>query len=250
MNRRLALVPALLLVAVVVLMASPGTGLLPYFSPPRPQAPAPPPSTGPASGPVTAASSFPPHPSITCPNPPPPPAYGMVNGVWPPTPKQSSQAPCSYVAQDGVTGSLFSNAPHSGANFKVPIYLPTVGSKGQEFSYSGVYVGDVLTGDPHSAYRQSFAEAIFTPAPWSGGINYSINVALFSFVNLTFFTTIGSLCPAGIQVSWNYSWFCGIDEMGGGAGASYGQIPGGVWLNVTFDGVKGSSVGTHLWVNS
>ena len=41
MNRRLALVPALLLVAVVVLMASPGTGLLPYFSPARSQAPGP-----------------------------------------------------------------------------------------------------------------------------------------------------------------------------------------------------------------
>lgn len=241
-----ALATAALLVALTGLMASPApylgvTGPVASGSPSAPGQPvhfAAPPATPSPQGPK---------PLLTCPTPPNPyPIFGVAGWI---TPLQTQQAPCPPIAQDSAHVTFFSNVPGSGENVRVPLHLPSIGALGQENAYTDFYLGLPVRGDTFSVDGQSYAQVMFVPNA-SGTFHYDLSAHVWSIVNSSKPTTWGGGCPGlSENFTWNYSFFCEVDDVGGGAGHSLGSINGGTWVNVTFDGVSGGSRGMALWLN-
>ena len=240
-----------LAVAVVALMVSPAPSLA-ASTISGSSAPVPPPS-GRAAPPLTLSPAAP-RPLLTCPTPPNPyPIYGVggengaVEGI---TPLQTQQSPCPWEALDSAHISFFSNVPSSAENVRIPIHLPAQGPAGQENAYYDFYLGMVVRGDPEAAYHQSYAEVLFVPNA-SGSLHYDLFAHVWSIVNASTPTTWGGGCPgASTNFTWNNSWFCEIDELGGGLGKDLGRISANTWVNVTFDGTYGGSAGLAVWLNS
>jgi hypothetical protein len=241
-RRSARIASAIALVAIVVILVAPsgwaGASLPPAAALPSHAA------TG-HPGPVARPGA--PRPAYTCPNPPY--AYGPVFGLPPPNPSLTYQLCRGPIAQDMATGTFSSSAPGSGERFTEPIYLPTTGSPGQSYSFNSFYVGMVVRGDPASAFRQSYAEVLFTPAGQSPNVteNWSLSVAVWSMRNFTANATCGN---QSLTVSWNDSDWCLADEIDYGHGfVGPAEISGNTWYNVTFDGVIGSTTGMWVWAN-
>lgn len=240
--RRLALLATLLLV-IGVLVTPTGVGLSSGAAAKAAvAAPASPAWTGP-----TAA----PRPAFTCPPPIQMPVYGAVatsaGDFYPPTPGQVQQTCGNSVDQDTIHGTFSSNLPYSGERFQEPVYLPGTGSPGPTFAYQDFSLGMVVEGDVASAWRQSYAELYFTPQ--QSGVNatvsWAVTFAVWSFHN----QTAGGSCANAISVVWNNSFFCIDDNFNVSNGVGPSSLPGGTWLNVTFDGLRGASTGLVVSVN-
>ncbi|MCI4335906.1 MAG: PKD domain-containing protein [Thermoplasmata archaeon] len=191
------------------------------------------------------------HPTITCPSTPPPsPVYTLVGDLFPMTPKMTQQGPCDLVDEDEVHATLSSSAAQSAETYVQPLWLPPDSASGSQSSaYGQVYVGMIVSGDPNSEWRQSYAEVAFTP---SGG-TWKEEVAVWSLVNSSFYGGLTNdsvaKCPSSSSMwfSWNNSYFCEVDQA---SGNTFGTtVPGNSFINVTFAGAKTSSYGLNVWVN-
>ncbi|MCI4352424.1 MAG: PKD domain-containing protein [Thermoplasmata archaeon] len=174
------------------------------------------------------------------------PTYHPVGDGWPLSPSQVYQTPCPPVGHDQVHASFFSAVSGSGERFTESVYLPTAGGGpfAQGDSFSALYVGMVVHGDPRSEWNQSYAQVVF--APISGGAKYSENLTIWSLVNLSKLTVP---CP-GLNLSWNNSYFCEVDDVAHGAGTTLtSALTGGSWVTVTFDGNVSATDGVRVWVN-
>ena len=201
-----------------------------------------------ASG--VASVSAVPHPLVTCPpTPPPSPAYGLVGGLFPPSPTPLYQGPCDLVLEDEVHASLGSNLAYSGERFTVPLWLPPDGAAASQASaYGAMVVGLVVSGDSSSAWRQSYAEIVFTP----GAGSWSVDVSVWSMRNDSVYGGSPSesawQCPTNsMALSWNNSYFCVVQMVGT---TSLGvSITGGDFVNVTFVGAVGATDGLTVYEN-
>ncbi|MGI0132783.1 MAG: PKD domain-containing protein [Thermoplasmata archaeon] len=240
-----AVATGIFLVAIATLMVSPAPSLAGASA-----TPALPPSAGPATSTVGASPAIGPQvpqPLLTCPTPPNPyPIYGV--GGWI-TPLQTQQSPCPWVDQDSAHVSFFSNSPASAENVRIPIHLPSQGSGGQENAYTDFYLGEPVRGDTESVDGQSYAQVMFV-ANTSTSLHYDLFAHVWSIVNSSTPTTWGGGCPgASVNFTWNNSFFCEVDDVGGGFGRNIGNISAGTWVNVTFDGTHGGSRGLNVWLN-
>ncbi len=174
-----------------------------------------PPFSSPVAGGPTAARSHPP-PPLSC--PPGYPAYVNLPGeVWPLDPNFAYQGPCRYIAEDEVHASFASGASGSGARWSIPWTLPAEGIGGQENIEEGLYVGMVVSGNGQSMWNQSYLEVLATPSlNLLSQLTWNVNLSVLSFVNMTYFHPAG--CPAGaLNLSWNDTYFCEIDDLANGA---------------------------------
>ncbi|MCI4325737.1 MAG: PKD domain-containing protein [Thermoplasmata archaeon] len=199
---------------------------------------------GPSHAAKTTAAA---HPAVfQCPNPPL--GYGSVSGFLPPTPVQAGQTCPGPIVEDTIHGSFSSNVPGSGERWKEAIYLPANGTPGQPFEYSDVFLGMVVSGDPSSLYRQSYAQVIFTPS--SAGPNTTVTWGVSAAVWAMHNETAGGACSDSMTFVWNWSFWCIQNMIQNGAGlVGPTGLAGGTWFNVTFDGQIGQSSGMTVWAN-
>lgn len=181
------------------------------------------------------------HPLVTC--PPMYPTWGALGNWLPVSPAQTLQSPCPWIGMDEQHLTYSSQVGGSGTNFRMPLYLPTDPASNQSSSMFNFYIGMVVSGDVHSEWHQSYAELNFAP---NGGGSWNEGLAVYSLVNQSYFGR--SACPA-LNFTWNNSYFCEIDDWGGGMGSNDVSVPGGSWLNVTFNGSIGGTVGLRIWSN-
>ena len=199
-------------------------------------------SMAPSHGPTTPRAHV--HPLITCPMMYP--MWGAVGNYLPLSPSQYSQSPCPWTGQDEQHLTFSSQAAGSGSNFRLPLYLPKDPASNQSSSMYGFYVGMVVTGDVHSEWHQSYAELNFAPSGSGAGLLWNEGLAIYSLVNQSYFGN--TPCPA-LNFTWNNSYFCEVDEWGGGSGSVDASVPAGSWLNVTFNGTVLGTTGLRIWSN-
>lgn len=248
MNRRASGVAVIALVALLAILILSGLPAAPraITAPASPMAVLAPHAASPSAARPSVVASLPPHPNVPC--PPFYPGWGTIGGLWPIAPLQSPQGPCPWTGTDESHVSYFSNQPGSGQNVKIPLYLPADGPSLVSSLYNSLYIGMVLRGDPNSVSFQSYAEVTFTPTGSGASLSYSVELALWSLVNASFFKAGG--CPSlSINFTWNGVYYCELDEMAGGNGVPIESVPHATALNVTFDGQFAGGGATRLWVN-
>ena len=189
--------------------------------------------------------------AVGCPlGPPPfPQPTVLLGNVFPLDPNFYLQNPCPLIQQDEVHAAFASPAAGSGTHLTVPWYLPPEGPSGQENATSGAYLGMVVTGDPYSEGNQSYLEVVAEPTGARATFEWHLELAVLSFVNYTKLQGTNPFCSNGQNLSYNYSYFCEIDDLTGGAPIPLFTSTGGAWVSVSFDGQVGGSKALQVWVN-
>ncbi|MGI0139889.1 MAG: PKD domain-containing protein [Thermoplasmata archaeon] len=205
------------------------------------------PSTAPASSNAPASGPL----AVTC-NPLYPVFTLLPGGVYPLDPDFYLQAPCHVFGVDEIHGSFDSSVPGSGSRWTLPVTLPAGNGVAETSAnlVNGFYVGMVVSGDALSEFNQSYLEVHAVPVPTPLSVlTWNLSVAVLSLRNSSTFS--GGGCPAAAEnLSWNYSYYCEIDDLSGGSPIGLGTYTGGHALNLTFAGVVGSERGLELWLNS
>jgi hypothetical protein len=250
---------------VLVLIVSGLAGALPVASTAGGLAahPLPAPLSGVPAAPsaTTAAPVHPgihPHPSVLpCNTNPRWPVWFGTGDGFPPTPTVSLQSGCGgtlYAAQDEEHASFLSNVQGSAQRWTESIYLPMDSLQVQ--SYGGFYLGEVVKGDPKSAWNQSYAEVSF----WPQASGFTSTLSVYSLENDTNFQNrqinFGN-CSLPLTLAWNSTIWCEGSDFSNLAGDIETTIPGGSWVNVTFNGVPAINTSTKVtpgtplsvWVN-
>ncbi len=232
------------LLAVVLLLLISALPALPYGTG-SPSASSGAIASGPAAPPAAATTTGArPHPAVSCGGGYP--AYGSLpGGIWPLSPDFYLQGPCAPIAQDEIHASFSAHGTGSGSRWTIPWYLPAESANGQENATAGVYLGMVVSGDPHSAYNQSYLELLATPTALTSGFSWNFSVAVLSFANASTYSTA---CGSGLNLSWNDSYWCEWDDLNSGSSISLVGVPGGSWVQATFVGSPDGH-GTKIFVN-
>lgn len=247
------------IVALVALLSAPGLSVFapagggPSAGTPR--------ATGlpaPWSGPTplvlaTSAHRSPlaPHPAVKCPPAPYPTYYAVGNGL-PPEPNPNHQGNCPLLQWDAQHASFFSNTPKSGQMFSIQVYLPGAGTQGQACNFPDFYIGMVVAGDAKSEHNESYAAVNFIPNGGCGSqsgsaITYSVGAQVWAFQN---YSNTSSVCPnGGLSLTWNNWFWCVLEEINSGSGASLGTLNGNHWYNITLFGYGGVSPRLTAYVN-
>jgi hypothetical protein len=236
------------LVAIALLLVLPAPSAVTASHPGAPagaRAPAAPPLTGRAA-PTPRGSHSPAVP--TCLNVP---SYGYIGspGALPITPLQLYQGPCPFVSVDEVHGSFDSAVAGSGERWTIPVHLPANGpSAPQANAYYQFYLGMVVTGDPRSEWKQSYAAIVFTDAGNSGTgpqPKWTAGFHVFSLVNSTKY--LGGFC-SDLNFTWNQSYYCELDDLTNTSGPTL-TFTAGDQLQATFAGATGGTGGLAMWLN-
>ncbi|MCI4364968.1 MAG: PKD domain-containing protein [Thermoplasmata archaeon] len=238
-------------VALVVVLSFLGT--VPLVAATSSASPAHPNELTPTSGTPAAPTATPAPrglpPPLACPNGYP--VYlQLPGGVWPLDPNFNFQGPCHLIAVDEIHASFASGTAGSAARWSIPWTLPSQGAAGQQAVEQGLYVGMVVSGDPHSMWNQSYLEVLATPGlNSSGNLTWGVHLAVLSFENMTAFHPVG--CPPStMNLSWNGTYYCEVDDVANNQGISlFSNLTGGTPLVVTFDGTVQGTTGMRVWVN-
>lgn len=182
-------------------------------------------------------------------------ALGALDPVDPNLVGTQSPCPINYLGHDAVHASFASNANHSGDRVRLPLHLPPQSRSGIQTLFDDFFVGTVVTGNPNSAYGQSYLQVFFRPVGVAGGVNYTITISVWSLIpNATKSNPPGpaGYCPMGqanFTFAWNSTYSCELEEVNQTGDQLSTQLQGGDFVNVTFMGVPQSLAGLRIWVN-
>ena len=158
-----------------------------------------------------------------------------------------------YGFHDEVHATYSSNVPGSGSRVTFPITLPPDNTIVYDSSsYPGLAtivqdysLGIVATGDVLSVYNQTFVQVYFVPDETSAS-GYDIVLSAWSLdINLP-----GPAACNAMWFTWNDTYACESQDLGGGAGILLGSsVAGGEPMNVTFVGSAAGDSPMDVYVN-
>jgi PKD domain/Divergent InlB B-repeat domain len=204
---------------------------------------------------ATSATPLAPPPAISC--------QMYPNYVWvtngeaalaPPMPAFGEQSPCYVIDPSGGTGGAFHDEVHatltseasgSASRVRFPVHLPPTGATVNPGTVFGAYsVGTVVSGDAASAWNQSYAAIYLAPNVSSN--TYNVLASVWSLL-----TNYTSTSCNGLNFTWNGSYACEAELLGGGTGQLLqSNVTGGGWVNITFVGTPRSTTkGLTMYFN-
>jgi hypothetical protein len=226
-------------------------------------------ATGPATGATPSARVAPAHPGTLAARPGATPtcqdaanyydAYNSVAGTgvtyYPLYPNPAYQSPCLLTGLDGNIGGVLNDEVHatfgsnvagSGKQFTVPLRLPAGNITDQVQMVNDYYADMVVTGNPNSVDNQSLLQVLFFPTNHSKSYVTDFNATIQILSLYDTGSCGGTGIPAdGLDLSWNGANACEAYDTGLGIPLAT-DIPGGNYVNVTFDGAASSGVVVYL----
>ncbi|HEV2166640.1 MAG TPA: PKD domain-containing protein, partial [Thermoplasmata archaeon] len=108
------------------------------------------------------------------------------------------------------------------------------------------YIGMVVAGNNSSVDQQSYLEVVFTPESQGAGNAYNVTLAVLALFDTGYCGTSG-LPSLGLSLTWNNLPACETDLLDNGRGQQImGLIPGGSYLQVTFNGANPNGITVYV----